>query len=145
MKIGELARLAQCSVETVRYYEKAGLLPPAARSDSNYRHYGDAHVARLRFIRNCRSLDMTLAEIRTLLHFKDAPSENCGVVDELIASHIEQVVVRIRELKALEAELRSLHRSCSVGRAAVNCGILGGLERAAKQNSKNVRSLPLGS
>jgi hypothetical protein len=88
---------------------------------------------------------MTLAEIRTLLHFKDAPSENCGVVDELIASHIEQVVVRIRELKALEAELRSLHRSCSVGRAAVNCGILGGLERAAKQNSKNVRSLPLGS
>ena len=52
MKIGELARLAQCSVETVRYYEKSGLLPPAARSDSNYRHYGDAHVARLRFIRN---------------------------------------------------------------------------------------------
>ena len=145
MKIGELAKLTDCPVETIRYYEKENLLPPPARTDGNYRVYTQAHTERLTFIRNCRSLDMTLAEIRTLLHFKDAPSENCGVVDELIASHIEQVVVRIRELKALEAELRSLHRSCSVGRAAVNCGILGGLERAAKQNSKNVRSLPLGS
>ena len=59
MKIGELARLGQCTIETVRYYEKAGLLPPPGRTGSNYRHYGDAHVARLRFIRNCRALDMT--------------------------------------------------------------------------------------
>ena len=145
MKIGDLAKATNTLPETVRFYEREGLLPSPARTEGNYRSYAAEHVQRLAFIRHCRSLDMTLAEIRTLLHFKDAPTEDCGDVDELIASHIEQVVVRIRELKALEADLRSLHRSCSVGRAAANCGILGGLERAAKQNSKNVRSLPLRS
>ena len=61
MKIGELAQVAQCTVETVRYYEKAGLLAPPARTAANYRSYGNAHVDRLRFIRNCRALDMTQA------------------------------------------------------------------------------------
>ena len=84
MKIGELARLAQCSVETVRYYEKAGLLPPAARSDSNYRHYGDAHVARLRFIRNCRALDMTHEEVRALLGLVDQPENSCSGVNRVL-------------------------------------------------------------
>lgn len=78
MKIGELANLTQTQVETIRYYEREGLLPETARTGGNYRIYGDAHAARLSFIRHCRGLDMTLDEIRILLHFKDAPSENCG-------------------------------------------------------------------
>ncbi len=142
MKIGDLAKATNTLPETVRFYEREGLLLPPARTEGNYRSYTAEHVQRLAFIRHCRSLDMTLAEIRTLLHFKDTPTKDCGDVDELIASHIEQVVVRIRQLKALEADLRSLHRSCSVGRAAANCGILGELELAAKQTSKYVRSLP---
>lgn len=145
MKIGDLAKATNTLPETVRFYEREGLLPPPARTEGNYRSYTAEHVQRLAFIRHCRSLDMTLADIRTLLHFKDTPSEDCGDVDELIASHIEQVVARIRQLKALEADLRSLHQSCSVGRAAANCGILGGLEVAANQNSKTIRSLPLRS
>ena len=59
MRIGELARLTGTSAETIRYYEKEGLLPPPARTDANYRVYTQAHTERLVFIRNCRSLDMT--------------------------------------------------------------------------------------
>ncbi len=73
MKIGELAKSTQTQVETIRYYEREGLLPTTVRSEGNYRIYGPDHAARLSFIRNCRSLDMTLNEIRTLLTFKDAP------------------------------------------------------------------------
>ena len=65
MKIGELAQIAQCTVETVRYYEKEGLLPSPARTAGNFRLYGLGHVERLRFIRNCRALDMSHDEIRT--------------------------------------------------------------------------------
>ena len=69
MKIGELAKLTDCPVETIRYYEKENLLPPPARTDGNYRIYGEAHAQGLSFIRHCRSLDMTLDEIRVLLRF----------------------------------------------------------------------------
>ena len=58
MKIGELAKLADCQVETVRYYEREGLLPAPARSEGNYRLYSSEHLERLTFIRNCRTLDM---------------------------------------------------------------------------------------
>ena len=71
MKIGELAKLTDCQVETIRYYEREGLLPEPARSEGNYRLYTQAHVERLTFIRNCRSLDMTLEEIRSLLNLRD--------------------------------------------------------------------------
>ena len=77
VKIGELAKRTECPVETIRYYEREGLLPPAARSESNYRQYGDVHIERLQFIRHCRSLDMTLDEIQRLLSFRDAPEKNC--------------------------------------------------------------------
>ncbi len=84
MKIGELASHAGAQVETIRYYEREGLLPETARTDGNYRIYGPTHAERLRFIRNCRSLDMTLDEIRLLLRFKDSPAENCGGVNDLL-------------------------------------------------------------
>ena len=73
MKIGELAKAAHTQVETIRYYEREGLLPETARTDGNYRMYAEEHVDRLSFIRHCRGLDMTLDEIRVLLRFKDAP------------------------------------------------------------------------
>ena len=71
MKIGELATATQTPVDTIRYYEREGLLPAAPRSSGNYRLYRTEHVERLGFIRHCRSLDMTLREIRVLLRFKD--------------------------------------------------------------------------
>ena len=73
MKIGELAKATHTQVETIRYYEREGLLPETARTEGNYRVYGPEHVERLSFIRYCRSLDMALNEIRALLRMKDSP------------------------------------------------------------------------
>ena len=133
MKIGELAKAAQTQSETIRYYEREGLLPQAARSDANYRVYDASHLQRLAFIRQCRSLDMTLGEIRTLLLFKDAPEENCVEVDALLDAHICHVATRIDELKRLESQLKALRKQCASGQAGTECGILSGLDDAARQ------------
>lgn len=127
LKIGELAAGTGCQVETIRFYEKEGLLPVPPRSAGNYRLYGDAHVERLTFIRHCRSLDMTLDEIRTLLRFQDAPEGECGEVNALLDAHLRHVRTRIRELKALERQLVELRRCCDAVRPVQQCGILHGL------------------
>jgi Cd(II)/Pb(II)-responsive transcriptional regulator len=113
MKIGELALAAQTQVETIRYYEREGLLPQAPRSEGNYRIYGPEHVERLAFVRHCRSLDMTLDEIRVLLRFKDEPQAECGEVNALLDEHIGHVATRIRELRQLEKQLKALREQCA--------------------------------
>ena len=138
MKIGELAELSGTAVETIRYYEREALLPEPARSQSNYRTYGEEHLARLQFIRHCRSLDMSLDEIRVLLRFRDSPHENCGDVNTVLDEHIGHVSRRIRELRALERELKDLRARCGETREAQECGILEGLSRASK-TPKNAR------
>ena len=138
MKIGELAELSGTAVETIRYYEREALLPEPARSQSNYRTYGEEHLARLQFIRPCRSLDMSLDEIRVLLRFRDSPHENCGDVNTVLDEHIGHVSRRIRELRALERELKDLRARCGETREAQECGILEGLSRASK-TPKNAR------
>ena len=131
MKIGELARAAATAVETIRYYEREGLLPEAPRTDSNYRVYGEDQVERLAFIRHCRSLDMTLEEIRVLLRFKDSPAEDCGAVNRMLDEHMDHVETRIRELRALQKQLRALREECLQSTIAADCGILNGLVREA--------------
>ena len=124
LKIGELAKRTGCQIETIRYYERQGLLHAPRRTEGNYRLYEDVHVERLRFIRQCRSLDMALDEIRTLLRFCDAPEKNCGEVNALLDEHIGQVARRVVELKAMEKRLKQLRRQCNQTRAAKDCGIL---------------------
>ena len=131
MKIGELALAAQTQVETIRYYEREGLLPQAPRSEGNYRIYGPKHVERLAFVRHCRSLDMTLDEIRVLLRFKDAPQAECGEVNALLDEHIGHVATRIRELRQLEKQLKALREQCSGVHEAAQCGILNELVEAS--------------
>lgn len=135
MKIGELAQAAGTQSETIRYYERAGLLPEAARNGANYRVYNPSHIQRLAFIRHCRSLDMTLEEIRTLLQFKDSPEENCEQVNALLDEHIGHVSARISELKTLERDLKALRNQCTDSRASLNCGILSRLEEVARKPS----------
>jgi Cd(II)/Pb(II)-responsive transcriptional regulator len=132
MKIGELAAATNTQVETIRYYERAGLLADPSRTEGNYRIYGTAHVERLSFVRHCRGLDMTLDEIRVLLRFKDAPTENCREVNELLDEHIGHVAKRIRELRQLERQLKSLREACLGGQDAEHCGILNELTESAK-------------
>jgi Cd(II)/Pb(II)-responsive transcriptional regulator len=131
MKIGEMARAARTQVETIRYYEREGLLAQAPRSDGNYRIYGAEHVERLAFIRHCRSLDMTLAEIRLLLRFRDAPRDNCGEVNALLDEHIVHVATRIRGLRQLEKQLKALREQCADAQEAEHCGILNELASAS--------------
>src|SRR5471032_3513302 len=127
MKIGELAKMAQCSTETIRFYEKEGLLAQANRTDSNYRNYSEAHAERLRFIRNCRALDMTHDEIRALLRLTDAPANGCGGINALIEEHIAHVDTRINELKQLKVQLTTLREQCHGEQSVEDCGIVHGL------------------
>jgi Cd(II)/Pb(II)-responsive transcriptional regulator len=131
MKIGELAKAAQTQVETIRYYEREGLLPQAPRTAGNYRIYGREHLERLAFVRHCRSLDMTLDEIRVLLRFKDDPRAECGEVNALLDEHIGHVATRIRELRQLEKQLKVLREQCADVQDAAHCGILNELVQAS--------------
>ena len=135
MKIGALSTQTGVPIDTIRHYEREGLLPEAARSEGNYRIYEAVHVQRLSFIRHCRGLDMTLDEIRVLLHFKDAPSEDCAEVNALLDEHIGHVAHRIRELRTLEKQLRELRDTCRTTQDAEHCGILNGLNKMAEQPS----------
>lgn len=132
MRIGELAKATCTSVEAIRFYEREGLLPCAGRSAGNhYRHYQRVHEERLGFIRQCRHLNMSLAEIRALLALRDTPSDDCGEVNTLLDEHIARVAQRLRELRLLEAELKALRARCASPHAVADCGILNELERIA--------------
>ena len=131
IRIGDLAQAALCPVETVRYYEREGLLPAPARSRGNYRLYGEHHVERLRFIRNCRSLDMTHDEIRKLLAFRDGPDGKCDEVNSLLDEHIGHVGHRIKELRVLERQLKDLRYKCRTVRTVRDCAIMESLGRAS--------------
>lgn len=137
MKIGALAQVAKCSVETIRYYEKEGLLSEPERTVANYRKYGTSHVGRLCFIRNCRALDMTLSEIGALLNLMNKPEDDCSAVNLLLDDHITHVDTRIAELQLLKQELTILRQQCQIKSEIEGCGILHGLtvmETEAKQN-----------
>ncbi len=131
MKIGELSTTTGVPIDTIRHYEREGLLPEPARSESNYRRYGAEHAQRLSFIRHCRGLDMALDEIRVLLRFKDAPSAGCGEVNALLDAHIGHVAQRVRELRTLEKHLRELRDTCRSAQDAEHCGILNQLDTMA--------------
>lgn len=132
MKIGALAEATGTQVETVRYYEREGLLPETVRSEGNFRIYGPAHVERLQFIRHCRGLDMSLDEVRVLLRVKDDPASDCGDVNAVLDEHIGHVNQRIRELRLLDKQLKSLRSQCQASQSAGHCGILLGIAEASQ-------------
>lgn len=123
-KIGELAERSGCLVETVRYYERIGLLPEPVRTANNYRAYNDEHADRLQFIRHCRALDMSIDEIRELVEIRSRPDSNCIGVNDLLDRHIAHITERIAALQALEAQLRDLRSCCNTAQASSDCGIL---------------------
>ena len=134
MKIGELARATHSTPETIRYYEKEGLLEQPPRTQGNYRQYGPSHVDRLRFIRNCRALDMTHGEIRVLLDAMDAPGAGCMQANNMVQEHIGHIDTRIRELQGLKDQLMALHASC-LADGSGHCGILTGLSELQSPTS----------
>lgn len=135
MRIGELSRMTSTGVETIRYYEKIGLLPPPERTANNYRAYTPSHLERLLFIRHGRKLGMPLEELKVLLHFKDSQSQGCETVNSLLDHQIEEVSKRIDELAHLKNQLETLRQRCKGGRTSSECGILCELSRAARADS----------
>lgn len=132
MKIGDLSTASSTSIETIRFYEREGLLPAPGRTQGNFRVYEAPHLERLQFIRHCRGLDMSLDEVRVLLRVKDSPGDDCGDVNALLDEHIGHVSRRIKELRILERQLRELRQRCGEARSTDQCGILAGLEEASQ-------------
>ena len=130
MRIGELAQATGVDLETVRYYEKIGLLPAPARASNGYRDYGRPHLERLAFIRHCRALDIPLAEIKQLLNLLKQPEADCSGVDRLVDHQLGRVRARLKSLRALERQLLALRGRCETGHPG-ECGILQELVAAA--------------
>ena len=130
MQIKELARATGVDVETIRYYEKQGLLPEPARRDNGYRDYASEHLERLSFIRHCRALDMPLADVNRLLGFVDAPLADCSDVNLLVDEQLARVRARLKSMRALEKQLLQLRARCT-GTHQGHCGILDELVSAA--------------
>ncbi len=123
MKIGELAARASSNPETVRYYERIGILPAPGRTDGNYRDYGPGHVARLSFVRHARALGFELHDIRALLDLADQPGQDCAAVDRITSQHLNIVVEKIARLDALREELERMLHQCRGGEIA-SCRII---------------------
>ena len=139
IKIGELAKHTGATVETIRYYEKERLLPEPSRSSGNYRLYNEAHIERLQFILHCRTLDMTLDEVRILLEYWDEPDKDCGNVNNLLDEHIRTVEIRMNELEQLKKHLTALRQKCMSEASAKSCGILNTLADNANGKHKKTQ------
>ena len=130
MKIGELSRATGINIETIRYYERIGLLPEPDRTAANYRSYGDPHRARLTFVRHSRDLGFAIEEIRSLLDLSDDPARDCSEADRIASRHLAQVEEKIAQLTLLRDELTRIVGRCRGGVA----GRLPG-DRGARRSS----------
>lgn len=126
--IGALSREAGVGIETIRYYERIGLLPPPRRAESGYRHYNDDDIGWLRFVKRGRELGFSIDEIRTLLQLAAQPEQPCAEADRLVREHLAEVEQRIADLSRLHAELAGL--ACCSERRASDCRIIEALAGA---------------
>jgi DNA-binding transcriptional MerR regulator len=129
LSIGELAARAGVTAEAVRYYEREGVVPPAARGGpGRYRKYGEADVERLRFVRRARDLGFSLDEVRGLLALADgSPSHPCTEVNTMARAHLAQVDAKLAQLAALRTELDRVIGECKGVVPVADCRILAAL------------------
>lgn len=113
---GELAGRTDCNIETIRYYEQVGLMPPPPRSQGGHRLYGQDLIKRLTFIRRSRDLGFTIAEIRGLLRLVDGRKYTCAEVEELASDHVREIRRKIADLKKLKTVLETMASQCSKGK-----------------------------
>ena len=128
MRIGELARATGTKAETIRYYEREGILPAADRTDSNYRDYSTEHLQMLTFVRRARGLGFNMAQVRELLALSDHDEKPCQDVDQLVRQQLDDVERRIAGLTSLRDELSQMLRSCDADKIG-ECRIVESLER----------------
>jgi Cu(I)-responsive transcriptional regulator len=123
MNIGELARAADTKAETIRYYERIGLLAEPPRTAGNYRDYSAVHASRLTFTRRARDLGFSIEQIRALLDLADRKEQSCEAVDTIAREHLADVKRKLADLGALRRELDALIGQCRHGTVA-ECRIL---------------------
>jgi Cu(I)-responsive transcriptional regulator len=123
LTIGKIAGATGTKVETVRYYERIGLLPSPRRTGGNYRNYDTGHLNRLAFIRRSRALGFTVEQIKELLGLADQKERSCSAVDAIARQHLGEVERKIADLERLAQELRQLSEQCRGGTIA-ECRIL---------------------
>ena len=128
LTIGEVARCAGVGVETVRYYERRGLLKEPARNEAGYRQYTEDAVSRVRFIRRARELGFTLKEIAELLALRHDPSASKADIKQRAEAKIIVIKAKIRDLQRTKAVLVKLAAACSGYGPLDNCPILEALE-----------------
>jgi Cu(I)-responsive transcriptional regulator len=115
MTRGELAKHGQVNPETIRYYERSGLLPAPARSESNYRLFAPEDVQRIRFIKRAQAVGFSLDEIRDLIELQVAPDATSGDVRDMVGAKIEDINRKIAALQAMRDELSALYDECPGG------------------------------
>lgn len=126
LTIGRLSRDSGVNLETIRFYERSGLLPQPQRSAAGYRHYQAVDVRRLRFIRRGRELGFSLEEIRSLLDLAAHPESPCDAADRMAREHLDAIEARIRDLQSMQAELNKI-AGCQSGHAE-HCRLLEALD-----------------
>lgn len=123
LSIGTLAERTHCKVQTIRYYEQIGLMPPPERNAGNQRRYTEAAIKRLTFIRHARDFGFTVEAIRELLDMADQPDRPCDYVDGLAKRHLDKVETKLARLSSLRDELRRMIRQCQGDRVGA-CRII---------------------
>lgn len=129
MTIGELAKAAGVNVQTIRYYEREGMLPAPHRwADSGYRDFDAEALLKLRFIRSAKELGFTLREIKELLDMRLLPGESCAEVKQLLDAKLADLETRMKEMRRLRRALKKFVAACDHRRTKTNCPTLWALE-----------------
>lgn len=139
MKISEAAASSGCHLETIRYYERVGLMPKPRRTGNGYREYREDEVDRLRFITRCRDLGFSPDEIRSLLRLDSDRTLSCGEIDVIARAHLADIRTRLRELNRIARELDRIIAACAGGDRD-RCSILAALREAPSAH----RAKPVG-
>src|SRR5438445_363682 len=145
---GRLARLAKVNVETLRFYERQGLLPAPPRRASGYREFPPEAVARVRFIQRAQKLGFSLAEVQALLGLREVPGAQCRKVCRMAQQKVIEIDAKIRDLRAMRGSLTKLLRQCPGTLPVAQCRIIesltrdvtfpkNGLSRPRKKGSKS--------
>jgi MerR family mercuric resistance operon transcriptional regulator len=143
--IGELARQANVHVETLRYYERRGLIPKPHRTVSNYRVYSSENLRRVKFIKQAQGLGFSLNEIKKLLTLRATPRARCADVRRYATHKIEDIDARIRSLARMRKTLEKLLDECSGNRPATQCPILESLDSEPSTVSQKVKTASAGA
>lgn len=123
LSIGELSKLTECNIETIRYYERINILNKPRRTSGGRRIYNKAEMKRLLFVRRCRELGFTLDEVRELLRLVDGKKYTCAEVKKITVGHADDVQTKIKDLRKIEKVLRSVSSKCE-GRNVPDCPII---------------------